>query len=319
MRATVAAWALVLAAMFMALPGAAAEPAIRHVVVIAMENTDAARSNSIWQHGRYVYGNSRAPYINDTLMPRYAHAVAFSDPLPKSVPSEPHYIWMEAGTNAFADYTFERDWEPSRENSTASTDHLVTQLTRAGRSWMTYQEGLDETAGSCPIEESGNYAPKHNPFVFFQDVAGDPPRPDSAACASHTRPYRDLAADLAAGRMADYVFVTPDICHDGHDSCAGKDRVEAADGWLRDQLPPLIEWARANAGVIFVVWDEGRSTLKLPFLAIGPGVKRGHAGEVAYDHGSLVRSVEEIFGLPILPAVRHNNGFADLFRPGAYP
>ena len=57
----------------------------------------------------------------------------------------------------------------------------------------------------------------------------------------------------------------------------------------------------------------------MPFLAIGPGVKPGYSGKVAYNHGSLVKSVEEIFNLPVLPAVAKNNDLADLFKPGAFP
>jgi hypothetical protein len=40
---------------------------------------------------------------------------------------------------------------------------------------------------------------------------------------------------------------------------------------------------------------------------------------VAFNHGSLVRSVEEIFNLPILPTVSQNNNFADLFKAGSFP
>ncbi len=299
--------------------GAVARPAIDHVIVIAMENTDAARASSFWHRPRYVYGNPKAGFINSVLIPRYAHATEFRDPLPLGVPSEPHYVWMEGGTNVFADHTFDTDREPEGENSTAATAHLVNQIEAAGLTWMTYQEDITEAAGACPVEESGNYTPRHNPFVFFRDISGDPPSKDAVRCAAHTRSYGAFAGDLAAGRLANYVFVTPNVCHDAHDRCGGKDPVEAGDQWLRAELPRMIDWVDAHAGVVFVVWDEGDLTDTLPFMAIGSGVKPGHAGKAVYDHGSLVRSVEEIFGLPILDAVTTKTGFADLFRPGAYP
>src|SRR5262245_9324223 len=70
---------------------------IKYVFVIAMENTDADQ----------IYGKPGvAPFINTTLMPASAWAANFNDELPREVRSEPHYIWMEAGTNAFADTTF---------------------------------------------------------------------------------------------------------------------------------------------------------------------------------------------------------------------
>ena len=96
--------------------------------------------------------------------------------------------------------------------------------------------------------------------------------------------------------------------------------MRAGDKWLKAELPRIIDWVGKNSGVIFIVWDEGdHKPSKIPFLAIGPGVKAGYASDVAYDHGSLVKSVEEIFGLPILPKVAGNNSFVDLFKPGSFP
>src|ERR1700744_2833230 len=117
------------------LPRAAAAqaPLIQRVFVIAMENHDSTE----------IYGDTTdAPYINNTLIPSYAHATNFNDPLALSIPSEPHYVWMEAGPNAFPDHTFTTDNNPSSSNSTSSTAHLVTQIKNSvgGATWMTYQE-----------------------------------------------------------------------------------------------------------------------------------------------------------------------------------
>ena len=40
---------------------------------------------------------------------------------------------------------------------------------------------------------------------------------------------------------------------------------------------------------------------------------------IAFNHSSLVKTVEEIFGLPLLPTVASVNDFADLFQPGTLP
>src|SRR3954469_25619353 len=92
---------------------------IQHVFVIAMENHDASQ----------IYGNTtNAPYINNTLIPAYAHATNFNHPLALSIPSETHYVYMEAGPNSFADHTDTSDGDPSSANSTGSTAHLTTQM-----------------------------------------------------------------------------------------------------------------------------------------------------------------------------------------------
>jgi phosphatidylinositol-3-phosphatase len=287
---------------------------IQHVFVIAMENHDSTQ----------IYGNTtNAPYINNTLIPSYAHATNFNDPLALSLPSEPHYVYMEAGTNAFSDHTFTSDSDPSSTNSTSSTAHLVTQIKNSTNNvtWITYQEGQNSTTGSCPIASSGFYAAKHDPFVFFRDVSGNPPSKTNSYCVAHSKPYSSFATDLAANNMADYVFITPNLCNDMHGAtgCPSSNTIKSGDDWLKAELPRIINWVNLNNGVIFIVWDEGSSTGKIPFLAIGPGVKTGFAGSVTYDHGSIIKSVEEIFGLPILSTVSGKNDLSDLFNAGFFP
>ena len=81
----------------------------KYVFVVAMEN----------ESSKSVYGSSDAPYLNG-LIAKYAHATAFNDPLPDAIPSEPHYVWMEAGTNQFSDTTF-----TDRQRSVVQQQHQV--------------------------------------------------------------------------------------------------------------------------------------------------------------------------------------------------
>jgi phosphatidylinositol-3-phosphatase len=291
-------------------PATAPRPTVRHVIVVAMENTPAEK----------VYKGS-TPYLH-TVVSRGAHTKNFRDPLRPGVLSEPHYIWMEAGTNTFDDTKFCRDPAPSAANSTASTDHLVSRMDAAVPpiTWMSYQEGLDpKTTGACPIHAAGNYAPKHDPFVFFQDVVGNPPSATNAKCAAHHRPARQLASDVSNDDLADYVFVTPDLCHDMHDRC-GSNRIANGDAWLQTNLPAILDYAGANDSVVFLVWDEGSETDSvLPFYAFGPSVKAGYEGAVTYTHSSMLRSVETMFGLPLLASVKQANDLSDLFRGNVLP
>jgi phosphatidylinositol-3-phosphatase len=292
--------------------GASASP-IKYVFVVAMENQD---------RGQVIGNTSSAPYIN-ALAGCFASASAFGDPLPLLIPSEPHYVWMEAGTNAFSDATFSTDDDPSASNSTATTAHLSTQLDAASVSWRSYQQGLDVNGtGACPIYSSGFYAAKHDPYVFFQDVAGNPPANDNTYCVNHHSPLTALAGDLAAGTVAKYNFITPDLCHDMHGAsgCTDSNYVHAGDAFLQGTLPALLDFAFANDGIVFLVWDEGSVTLNVPFLALGPGVKRGYVGSVAYTHSSLVATTERIFGAPHLATITASvNDFGDLLLPGALP
>ncbi|HEY1957425.1 MAG TPA: alkaline phosphatase family protein [Polyangiaceae bacterium] len=280
------------------------------IFVVAMENHDETE----------IIGDmTDAPYINKTLLPLYATTSNFQDPLTHSIPSEPHYVWMEAGTNKFSDTTFTTDSDPSSTNSTKETNHLVTQLQTAGISWMSYQEGI--TAGTCPVSSipAKYYAAKHDPFVFFQDVAGKPPASGNANCIAHHKPITSLSDDIKNSTVASYDFVTPSLCNDMHGAggcpqgTTDAENILAGDTWLKNNLQPMIDYAVAHDGYVFVVWDEGDSTQTMPFIAIGKNVKVKYSGATMYTHSSLLKSEEEILGVTVLPAVSGANDFADLF------
>lgn len=270
----------------------------RTVIVVPFENKDTVE----------IYGDTTdAPYLNG-LMATSAYATNFKDELALNIPSEPHYVWMEGGTNAFSDHTFTTDSDPSTTNTTASTDHLVDKLEAAGVTWMSFQEGI--TAGACPTKTSGEYAPKHDPFVFFSDVTS------TARCAQHHAPIAPLPAELPQ-----YTFITPNLCNDMHgdllcpSGLSDKPNVKAGDTWAQANLPALIAYTHTHDAVLFLVWDEGSSTGLIPFIAIGDHVKVG-ADATQYNHSSLVKTIAELLGVPPLDTVASAPDFANMFEPG---
>lgn len=279
----------------------------RTVFVIPFENKSDAQ----------IYGNTTdAPFING-LLATSAHATMFQDELP-TLPSEPHYIWMEAGTNALPDHTFMGDGDATAANSSSSTDHLSTQLDAAGLSWIAYQEGIGT---DCPITSTGFYAVKHEPFVFFQDVSGSPPSAGNARCAAHHKEIAALAGDLAAGTVPNYAFITPNLCHEMHGAptcpsgTGSSANIAAGDQWLSENLQPLLDYTKTHDAVIFLVWDEGDATNLIPFLALGDHVVTG-ASATVYTHGSQLKTVEELLGVPVLPSVQGDADFSAMFEPG---
>jgi hypothetical protein len=287
-----------------------------YVFLVLMENHNASQ----------IYGDtSSAPYINGTLLPKYAHATNYTTTVH---PSEPNYVWLEAGSNNTGDHTFTTDNDPSSTNSTGTTSHLVTQLKNAGHTWRSYQEGINSTTGACPVVSAGGspefYAAKHDPFVFFRDVSGNPPSKSNTFCSSHIKPLSSMAGDITAGNVASYTFVTPNLCNDMHGaSGCPSNLILTGDTWLKNNLPQMISWVDAHGGVVLVVWDEGSSGSNgpMPMIAAGPHVKAGHAGTVAYTHSSTLKSVEEIFGVPLLrhAADSGTNDLKDLFVSGFFP
>jgi len=53
-------------------------------------------------------------------------------------------------------------------------------------------------------------------------------------------------------------------------------------------------------------------------LAIGAHVRGGHTSTVTYSHSSLLKSIELLLGVPVLPTVAGANDLADLFQPGVF-
>ncbi|MFL5319296.1 MAG: alkaline phosphatase family protein [Myxococcaceae bacterium] len=295
---------------------------IPYVFVIAMEN----------KNDTGIYGNAGAPYINNTLMEQYGHATNYTDNLPSYIPSEPHYVWMEASTNSFSDYYFISDNDPSDTNSTASAAHIATQLKNAnnGRTWRSYQEGLNASTGACPIHTSVPYAAKHDPFIFFTDVSGSPPSDTNPECAAHHRAYTTAGfqADLNSGDVAAYTFITPNLCNDMHgdgsctNGCTSGTAaacVSQGDAWLATNVPPIINFMNAHGGVLFIIWDEPEAQPTEPFLVVGPHVKVKHASTVAYSHSSYVKTLDKILRLPVLSKANSANDFSDFFETGYYP
>ena len=105
----------------------------------------------------------------------------------------------------------------------------------------------------------------------------------------------------------------------GDSGCPNKNEINSGDDWLKANLPAIISYANANDGAIFLTWDEGEGTKKMPFIAIGPHTRTGYAGKVKYTHSSQLKSIERILGLPVLSTVSGDTDFTDLFVDGFFP
>src|SRR5664280_949276 len=105
-------------------------PPVQTVFVILLENHN-------WSDFK---GSADAPFINGTLLPMASYCEQYYNP-PGLHPSEPNYLWLEAGTN----FGVFDDNDPCI-NHQNTTRHLVTLLDNAGISWKTYQEDI---SGAC--------------------------------------------------------------------------------------------------------------------------------------------------------------------------
>lgn len=273
---------------------------IKTVFLIVMENHN-------WSD---ILNNSSAPFINKTILPQASHAQQYYNP-PGNHPSEPNYLWLEAGTN----FGIKNDNSP-QDNHQSSTDHLVTYLHNAGLTWKSYSEAI--SGKECPLTSSGLYAPRHNPMVYFDDVT-DNNNPNSAYCIANVRPYSELQSDLQNNKVSQYNFITPDLCSDMHNSfgCPSLNSVKNGDTWLSQQIPMIMASnAYKQGGVIFITWDESQNgDHPIGMIVLSPFAKgNGYSNSIHYTHSSTLRTIQEIFDLtPFLGDAANATDLSDLF------
>ena len=215
-----------------------------------------------------------------------------------------------AGTKAdcfFYDCIFEA---PSDRN-------LGDQLEERDRSWKAYMESMPEPCTHPTVSGQvdpylGGYATRHNPFVYYRDVIGADIAVKSARCVAHDVPFTQLSTDLAADHVPEYSMIVPNTCNDAHDrgeNCA----LPTADAWLAANVPQILaSGAYRHSGALIITFDEseGGDTRgccgnsaggKIFTTVISSAVAHpGTHTSVPYSHYSVLRTIEDAFGLDCL-------------------
>ncbi len=278
------------------------------VFLIVMENHPWSTTGKSKKAPPVIKGNPNAPYINQTLLPMAAHAEQYFSHIPDFGNSLPNYIWLECGQKFF-----NNDNPPSKSHAPPKTVHLTSLLRKAGIPWKTYQEDID--GKTCPVHGKGNYAVRHNPFMYFDDVTGD-----EKYCKEHVRPFTELATDLQANQVTGYNFITPNLQHDMHDGS-----VKQGDTWLSQELPKILNsQAFADGAIIFLTWDESSAGDRpIGMIVLSKKIKNpGFSNTIKYTHSSTLKTIQEIFGvLPLLgdAASSKATDLSDLFQDGVIP
>jgi phosphatidylinositol-3-phosphatase len=371
--------ALGVLALFSALFGSSASASdIKTVFVIAMENHNWTQpANEFIGSIQQIYKNPDAPFINSlvngtafvaidgsmvNISKHVAYATAYHNVLatpsgnnPHIHPSEPNYLWSEAGTN----FGVLNDNDPFGSGGTNqnTTQHLSGFLQKAGLTWRSYQEDIDLTKNSTgqltnvPLPQdlwtvplssfSGlfatgsvnayngsaqyNYAAKHNPMVFFTDTNGGDNATPSNPLSKHYAPLQQLLTDLANDTVADYNWITPDQYNDMHTALTGGYKgltgdaanIKQGDDFL-SRIVPIIMASKAykNHGVIILWWDEAESD----------GVTGDNADDFNHTIGEIIISRHahrNVNGLPYASPVNLSHSsdlrtMQEIFRVGPF-
>jgi phosphatidylinositol-3-phosphatase len=252
----------------------------KHVIWIWLENHSY----------NAILGSSSAPYFNalakDCGLATNYHNVTH--------PSLPNYIAATSGLSYSSIQKFLSDCSPS-----GKCDTSAASIFGQGESWKSYEESMPS---ACDHSNSGNYAVRHNPAVYYTTLHG---------CSSDDVSYSHLATDLKNNRLPAFSFITPNLIDDMHNGT-----VADGNSWMSKNLPTILNSAEYKNGstVIFITFDEGSdvgsyadgehcatnttdTSCHLPTFVISPSTKVGARSGTLFNHYSLLATAEQLLHL----------------------
>ncbi len=305
-----------------------------YVITIVLENQNLPN----------VYGSgcgSSCAYITQ-LADTYGLAMNYSGVGHNSLVN---YLTLTSGKN-YSSYNgsclgspnvFGCDCSPSTCHVNGTGTNLMDIIEQSGRTWKAYME---DYVGGCqysqltggridPLGNTTEYASSHNPFVYYQDIAGwNSQTQNVTRCANivNANPQGTgylsmptaLLSDLNGPSPPKLMWLTPNGCNDGHDynstNCPVTNPVLEQNNYLQKLVPMILNSTtfRTQPSALFITWDEGRScpgtgqtfpacTDPVATIWAGPAVGQSIRSNIVYSHYSFVTTLESIWRLTPLP------------------
>ncbi|CAO3619812.1 unnamed protein product [Cunninghamella blakesleeana] len=203
-------------------------------------------------------------------------------------PSQPNYIGLITGTT---------DGVIDDSEVTVDRSSIVDLLEAKGVSWKAYMEGF---VGNCNLTMIvDTYRRKHNPFISVKNIQENPER-----CAKIVNADQ-LKLDIEKDQVPQYVFYTPDMNNDAHNT-----NISYASNWFKNYIDGddhIINKPAFNKNTMFVsIWDEDRNRTvpnQIQTVLFGPDFHKStidNKDDTAYDHYSLLRTIEDNWDLGTL-------------------
>ncbi|KAJ2985251.1 hypothetical protein NUW58_g5638 [Xylaria curta] len=206
-------------------------------------------------------------------------------------PSQPNYVAAGgADTHGIFDDGFRR--------ISPDTETIVDLLEAAQVSWSIYQEDMPYSGfqGNYVNQRNGanDYVRKHNPLVSYDSVGTDINR------LAKTKNFTLFDRDLRANTLPQWMFITPNMTNDGHDTS-----ITVAGAWARNFIDPLLSNANFNKDrtLVILTFDESESIFggnRVFAVLLGnaiPSNKIGTTDSTRYNHYSLTKTVEDNWAL----------------------
>jgi hypothetical protein len=326
---------------------AAGHPPIRHVFVINLENKGYDRTFGPNSPAPYLSRTLRAKgqlltqYYGTAhnSLPNYLAQISGQGPNPQTQADCQRYTaFAQAGTFAPQQARGQGCVYPR------SVRTIAGQLHAHGLTWRGYMEDMGRACRHPKLNAQDNtqkaqkgdqYAARHNPFVYFKGITQSP------SCARDDVGLRHLTSDLGSvSTTRNLTYITPNLCNDAHDSPCVDGRpggLRTADKWLRTWVPKILQSpAYKKNGLLVVTFDEadtggqdssaaccgesGDANSPMPGVTgsgggrvgavlVSPFIAAGSWNNTPYNHYSLLRTMERLFGLPALGYARQAQAF----------
>jgi phospholipase C len=161
----------------------------------------------------------------------------------------------------------------------------------------------------CALKNWFLYATRHNPFIYFDSI-----QKDQARCIAHDVPFAEFWADLGAGELPNFAWIAPNLCNGMHTKCwFWGSREQQGEKWLENFVPKVLASSQfQNDGLLIITFDEGKGNagccgapgggrvLTLLISKASAVKSGGWASDIEYNHYSLLRTLEDNWGLPYL-------------------
>jgi phosphatidylinositol-3-phosphatase len=335
MRRPATALVLALGLLLSASGTASALPPIKHVWIVTLENKDYATTFA--DNSEAPYLAKTLPAQGQLLKQYYAIGHESLDNYITMVSGQPPNPITQSDCQFFQEFvgTVRDDGVAVGQGCVYPPEvkTIADQLEAKGLTWKGYMEDIGEGCrhpalnardGTQSAKEDNQYAARHNPFIYFHSII------DRPICATNVIDLKELPGDLASSASSpSYSFITPDLCSDGHDAeCAdgGPGGLKAINIFLEEWIPKITgSPAFADGGLVIVTFDEaeddgsdccgepmgpntpnnagpmpGNGGGLVGAVLLSPYVKAGTVNDTPYNHYSLLRSTEDLFGAPHL-------------------
>jgi hypothetical protein len=291
-------------------PVAVELPRPEHIVIVFEENKGYAD----------IIGSPNAPYLN-SLVKQGALLTGY---YALHHPSQPNYLEFFSGN------------KQGICNDTCATSQFLApslggNLIKKGLTFVGYAEDLaGPPHGSSWNSPCTNcyYALRHAPWIYFKDV------PASSSLDFTNFPW----TEDGFARLPTVAMVIPNLIHDMHSLPPSSTpsnpiplQVANGDVWLQRNLGAYAEWAKNHNSLLIVTWDEDSSPYhypancsqvinttppanRIPAILVGSIVKNNSTSNQQYNHYDLLRSIEDMYGLPLIGGSQNAKDITDIWK-----